>query len=217
LGASTKGWESETKKLHTGVVALVAAAIAVSLIGLAAPAAAAPAAGTVVSRETVAMTHGGWDPAVAEAHGFKIETVNGQTTSVPVTSEAKTLAAGWAAKKTALAVHPDNTVEGDCGSSTVTAILENTSTGKVKTWTSYMVYAPSDQQHWYVAETSIHGPLIHTFDFSGLNASTSWVGAPQTYTALLANQGGDVQVTLGSFAVLIDGDICYSGGPVDWF
>lgn len=210
------------KKLRMSAAALLSAAIAVSLLGLAAPANAAPAKATpavrtVVSSETVPMTHGGWDPAIAEAHGFKIETINGQTTSVPVTDAAKKLAAGWATKKSSLAVSPDNTVSGNCGSSTVTAVLTNTTTGALKVVTSYYVYAPSVEQHWYVDEYSTYGEYLHEFNFSGFNASNSWVSAPQTYTTRYANVGGDVQVTLGSFAALADGDICYSGGPIDWF
>ena len=201
------------QKLKIRVVVGATAAVAFALLGAAGPVMAASTSTTATT--TTAMYSGGWDAAVAQAHGFQLETINGQTVSVPVTAAAKQLVSSSNSLSSS-AIKPDNTVTGNCGSSTVTTIYEGS--GRVKVLTSYIVRLPSVDQSWYVTLTSVGGAFLDEMNFSGLNGSTHWVGAPQTSPAsTIAEQGGDAQVTFGSFAILDDGDVCFSGGPIDWW
>ncbi|WP_144757151.1 hypothetical protein [Curtobacterium pusillum] len=186
-----------------------AAVVALGALGAGAPALADTAPKVVTS--TAPMVSKGYDAKVAEAHGFKIVTAaDGTQSSVPVTDDAKALVA--ASKPTG--VHVLNTVSGDCGSSTVTAYY--TSPAKVTVFTSYKVRLTSVSQNWHVnAVPAATGKIAHVFNFSGLNSSPSWTGQPQTATIAYSGSGGDAQVTLGSYAILVDGDVCYSGGPFD--
>jgi hypothetical protein len=157
------------------------------------------------------MVSGGYDPKVAEEHGFKIVTAaDGTQTSVPVSAAAK----AEVAHSTSSGVHTDNTVEGDCGTSSVTAYYDGGA--KVTVFSSYRVRLPTVGQHWYVNATPVStGKVGHVYDFSGLNDSPNWVGDRQTATIAYSGSGGSAQVTLGSYAILDDGDFCYSGGPLD--
>ncbi|MBD5382251.1 hypothetical protein ACR8AL_05025 [Clavibacter sepedonicus] len=197
---------------HHALAAIGAAAL---LLAAAVPAQAALASTT---RTVVTpMSFGGFDAAAAKAQGFELQTVNGRTVPVPVTAEAKREWAEASADEAAI-VHPDGTVEGNCGSSTVTAVYNGGNT--IRVVTSYVVKAPAVDHAWFVDESLVAtGTKVHQFNFSGLSTGRlSWTSDPQISPAIRdTQQGGSTQVTLGSHAVLLGGFVCYSGGPIDVF
>lgn len=82
--------------------------------------------------------------------------------------------------------------------------------------TGYTVKLVSVESYWHVNATPLStGKVGHVFNFSGLAHSTTWAGQPQTATIAYSGSGGDAQVALGSYALLVDGEACYSAGPID--
>ena len=175
----------------------------------------APAtAATTTTTTTAGMYASGFDTKVAEAHGFKTETVGGVTKSVPVTDAAKALAAAFRPTSSLRGVHPNGTgvSYGPCGTSTITAIY---SSGHATVTTAYSVYTIAGSQTWSVTVNLDSGSFYQTLNFSGLNNAPTWRGAPQRTSGSNTHVlGGHALVSPGSFAILIDGTICFSGSPV---
>jgi hypothetical protein len=121
-----------------------AAVVAFGVLGAGAPAIADTVAPHTVTT-TAPMVSRGYDAKVAEANGFTIVTdADGTQRSVPVTDAAKAIVAS--AKPSG--VHVLNTVSGDCGSSTVTAVYAGNA--KVTVVSSYRVRLTAVEQQWHV-------------------------------------------------------------------
>jgi hypothetical protein len=146
------------------------------------------------------MTFGGFNAAVAAAHGYKIITgADGKQRSVLANlSNAEALA------------RPGNTVPGDCGSSTMTIAPRggyeaNVATGFILT------SGPAVDFQWYTSYSDDYGNSTHNWS-GGLLLRTTWTG---TFVYKSGGPGwvyGTVDIG-PSYAILADGEICYSGGP----
>lgn len=183
---------SSSRRRAAGVLMASAAVAALMTAGAAGTASAAPQ--TTRSVET-AMTIGGYDPAVAEAHGYEIRT----TTSGLQYSVKK----GTAPSE----VSTQDIVHGNCGSSWV----YETAQGGLRVWleTGFNVIAPVTQSSWNVTLVDRGGRSNQPYP--------SWTGGPywasNRYAGGLTAGPASATVNPGSFAVLTTGAICYSGSP----
>ncbi|MBX9719271.1 MAG: hypothetical protein K2X36_10585 [Microbacteriaceae bacterium] len=153
-----------------------------------------------------------YDEGVAEANGFRIIKLDGETVSIPVTDEARKIVEESAGLLPSVA---RGEVAGDCGTSYVYG--SRTLFQQVLIDTGYTINLPSVYHNWNVAVTTSAG-FLHDQPFSGFNASNQW--GDSQYTPDLGSTvlgGGIVSVTLGSYALRIDGAVCYSGNPNDGF
>jgi hypothetical protein len=139
-----------------------------------------------------------FDAAVAAEHGFSIITRNGIQMSVP---------AGQTDGP------PKNTVGGPCGTS---YIYLTGSILQYEYYTGFTVIAPAVEFGWSV---NIVGPNFYdrTGNWGGvLKSARSW-RAPGTgeYDIPVDDSGyyDGAVVSAASFAILDNGEVCYSGGP----
>lgn len=188
-------------RTFAGVLATTAV-LATSLLGANVAQAAGQIEGGSGSQATMGVT--GFDAAVAEANGFEIVTdSSGTQTSVPVTDAAKAIVAA-----AAQAGHRDlGTVDGDCGRSWLNT--SRAGSNKVVINTGYRVWLPSVGQQWNVDLFSSHGG--YSVPFSGAAFSPTW-DAYETED-VGNSHGTHSNVRDGSFAELVDGELCYSGSP----
>lgn len=190
---------SLSRLVATGAVALATSALVF--------AGAVPANAETTTTLTVPMSSTGFDKNVATANGFEIRTnADGQEYSAPV-SPAAVLAVERAAKSTGSTIQ--NTVNGNCGTSTL-LMSRVGGTTSVRIGTSYRVKLPSASHKWSVNVINKLG--VSSVNFDGVAGGTTWSAVRESVN-VRTNQGTTAQVTPGSFAVLISGEICYSGSP----
>lgn len=140
----------------------------------------------------------GFDSAVARAHGYKIITRHGVKMSVSAVHPNRNL-------------RPDNTVYGNCGKSW---LYLSPGTLKFYYYTGFAVNSPAYDYHW----------VVHLYGPNFWEQSRTWNGAmsgtvkrfPSSgdYTVVVDDTGyyrGAVDT--GSYAILDNGNVCYSGGP----
>ncbi len=157
----------------------------------------------------VPMVFGGYDSAVAEAHGYRIETLpGGNQISVPVTNDAKE---ETRRARVASGIVANGAVTGPCGTSSLALTRRGTA---VRVVTSYNVVGVSTGHVWNV-DVHFNNGIVFPVGFTGFASSSSWAASSTTNTSF--NVGGWGVVTPGSFAILTDGRICYSGSPTDLF
>lgn len=152
---------------------------------------------------TSPMTIAGYDADVAKANGYKIVTLpDGTQESVPVTAAAK--------KAEQDIITPFTTVPGDCGTSSV-VILDDGNAGAAVS-TGFHLVRGAISYGWTVNVTGPGGG--YTKNFGGVLANTPrWTGSfrwsvPVRGTYIAA-------VTKASWALLNNGTVCTSGGPID--
>lgn len=100
------------------------------------------------------------------------------------------------------------TVRGNCGSSSIS--LNQSSSSAVRMTTSYNVRLPVTTRWWSIALFGVGGFPI--FPFNGGAGPKSW-GTAAILPYQHGGAGGFGNVTPGSFVVLTDGAICFSGSP----
>lgn len=160
--------------------------------------------------------------ATPDKHGdVKVQLANGTTAPIPQSTEKKVMAR--AAQE---AAQPDTgIVTADCGQSYITVQQKPTDGtpggtsiydgNPVSIATGFLVNLPAVGYTWFA---SISGPDGYSYDYNAegtLAADTSWNGEYDspvdepsgTYTAEV--------IPVASEAVLVDGDVCFSGGPTD--
>lgn len=170
----------------------------------AAHASEAPSAETVTVSASEAMVPAGFDPAVAEANGYKIVTDStGAQRSVPVSAEAiafeERLTRGTGLARTTWA-------EGACGNSWINAVTKGNS--KFIS-TGYVVPRPVIAKSWTVQVWGWSGlPSFSWTGPSGASWSSSWS----------FSGGGDfANVLPGSNVVMNNGTVCVSRSPGENF
>jgi len=175
----------------------------------ASPALASPETPEASSISSGTMTVVGFDRAVAEAHGFKVvDNPDGTQSSVPITSEAKAILAGVPTSTArALSTSQSSTVQpnavGNCGTDSL-HVVPRASAGAVVISTAYSVYIASVGHVWNV--DGVTTSVGFSEPFSGANFSSTW-----TATHVHAVPGfahGHATIRAGSYAILINGDIC---------
>ncbi|HEX4254301.1 MAG TPA: hypothetical protein VH089_04380 [Streptosporangiaceae bacterium] len=149
------------------------------------------------TRVTVPMTITGFNAAVAKAHGYVIRT-DAQGRQYSVKAGAPNV------------VSPDNTVYGNCGSS----YLYEYAIGldQVEIETGFNVNTPAVAYWWEYSMRDGGGTSSHT-RAGGLAARSSW-GDNERWGALTRGPAS-AWVDSGSDAILVNGDVCTSGGPSD--
>jgi hypothetical protein len=193
------------KKL-AGVFAVLLATVAGGATVLGSPAAAATPATYTLQR---GMNTTGFDAKVAAAHGYKIVTyADGSQQSVPVNASDKS-------KKPSAIVHPQSgvnlytaqdTVYGDCGYSFIESDIVGTH--KVNIRSGYKVKETSVYHGWSIYLSDNNGDSYQ--GNSGANASASW---SKWWDNLTQVGSSFEEVRTSSYALLIDGEVCTSGGP----
>jgi hypothetical protein len=181
-----------SRTVRRGALVLAAALATVATSPL--PASAA------VDVDTVPLTISSFDPAVAAAHGYRVETgADGKEMSVPVTDAARDEQRRSGAAR--------NTVSGNCGSATLT-ITRNRARQGINIQTSYVVKGASLGHHWGVTGATGVGKLF-TEPFSGLASGSRW--SATHFKSVYGWSSGFGQIDVGSFATLSNGAICHAG------
>lgn len=180
------------------LAALTAALVAIGLPSTGWAAEPSPNNPQLVSTSTVPMTVVGYDEAVARANGYTIRfTADGTPYSVKSTTRL-----GGAG-----GVTTQNLVTGNCGSSYVW--LYDIGDKKYQVSTGFGVTVSAVQYNWYANVIGPNYNYTHTWG-GGLWFSNTWSG-----TAVgLVNIGGTYTVKATGHAVLSNGLICNSLGPI---
>ena len=160
--------------------------------------------GTVPTEVTVVgMTVTGFDATVAAQNGYEIRTDSaGRQYSAPQGSSTLAPAPGD------LSVAPYNVVTGNCGSSYV--YLYDIGDKKYRVSTGFGVVAPAVGYTW---SANVVGPRYNTTHrwTGGLFFRRTWQGAAVS----LVNVAGVHTARASGWAVLSNGAICRSLGPID--
>ncbi|WP_426624451.1 hypothetical protein ACPPVW_18160 [Leifsonia sp. McL0607] len=190
-------------RIRAGLGAIAAGALIFSG-AVAAQASETPGAETVTLNVSEAMVPAGFDPAVAEANGYKIVTDStGEQRSVPVSAEA----IAFEERLASSALKARTTwVQGPCGNSWINAVSKGNS--KFIS-TGYVVPRPVIAKLWIVQVWGWSGlPSFSWSGPSGASWSSSWS----------FSGGGDfANVLPGSNVVMNNGTVCVSGSPGENF
>jgi hypothetical protein len=145
-----------------------------------------------------AMHSAGFDANVAAAHGYEIRTTaDGKQYSV--------------LKGAADNVTPFNVVTGDCGRSWVWE--DGVGSARVLLDTGFNVYTSTVGRQWNVILDDNGG--TSTQGFSGGATGAYW-DSSRTVGGLTRGPGyAHINSNGSNFAILSDGNVCYSGGPSD--
>ena len=196
-------------RLHLTLVVVITAVVAGAISASAAPERRAvnnpqstvsqPGPGvTTVTR--YAMTIKWFDSETAKANGYEIRALgNGRQVSMPKDAPR------------AAEVQPLATVGGDCGYSYVEMTLE--SPGRYRAYTGFHVYTQAISYGWRVFVSGPRGSREHTWS-GNLRFRRTWNGSRAGPVFGDGWHTGTV-VPPGSYAVLRNGGVCFSGGPSD--
>ncbi len=99
------------------------------------------------------------------------------------------------------------TVKGPCGTSTL--LLARNGPEAVRIGTAFRVYAPTLWHVWNVSLVNSYGGWNENFD--GGPTTGTWDATHEKY--IRSSHGVSAQVTPGSYATLVNGAVCFSGGP----
>ncbi|ACZ32467.1 hypothetical protein Xcel_3468 (plasmid) [Xylanimonas cellulosilytica DSM 15894] len=152
---------------------------------------------------TTTMVATGYDADVAAAHGYRIEVQpDGTPVAIPVSDEAKAAEAA--------AITPFTTVGGNCGTSSV--VILDAGGGKAAVSTGFNLIRGAVSYGWQVNVTGFAGG--YTKNFGGVIANHStWQGS---FTWTVPTSGTYIaKVAESSWALMNNGVICTSAGPVD--
>jgi hypothetical protein len=185
--------------LTVGAV-VTALALFGGVIGTAAPASAAtPAVGETIST-TTPMQFAGYDAEVAAANGFKIVMApDGTQSSVPVTAQARSVAAAEPSAVTPQAA-------GNCGVSTISG--SKGANDRLSLKTGYVVPFEVRTRHWVVTATSFFSSK--TFNWN-LDKQSSGTWSTSASAPLVGP--GVAGVSTASFVIGVNGRVCHSVGP----
>jgi ABC-type amino acid transport substrate-binding protein len=183
------------KKLTVAAAVFAAAATAL-LAGGSAQAATPPGGAFHETRIVVPMKVTGFDAAVAKAHGYEIRTdAQGRQYSVKIGSKATAT--------------PNNQIDGNCGSSYI-YITGSAGPRTLSVDTGFNVIFPADSFYWRIWLTDNGGVSTHTWG-GGLFLDTGWEHK-ETYRGMTPGPAYG-NVDLNSDAILVDGEVCTTGGP----
>ena len=180
------------------LVSKAAALVAVAALGVLGSMSTAMAATHTEHLVYTTMHSVGFDASVAAAHGYEIRTTSdGKQYSVPRGAPA--------------AVAPHNVVSGDCGRSWVWE--DGIGNAAVSLDTGFNVYTATVGRQWNVILDDNGG--TSTQGFSGGPTGAYW-DSSRTVGGLTRGPGyAHINSNGSNFAILIDGNVCYSGGPSD--
>jgi hypothetical protein len=192
-------------------MAAIAIAVTAASAFAAAQAQAAHAAPSAKFELKRGMYIGGFDAAVAKAHGYKIVTyANGDQQSVPVNPKSylpKGPLLVKATGKLSPATSGYDAVDGDCGDAWIYGA--EITTAHIEIQSGFDVTEPAIAYRWVVSLSDANG-TSHQTESGTLAERSSW---EHTWSDLYQYEYTIDQATTSSKAVLEDGSICYSGGP----
>lgn len=180
------------------VLAIVGAIVALSGAGMAhASTADATTAQEPTGRIVYFKMHSvGFDARVAAAHGYEVRTgANGKQYSVP--------------KGASASATPFNNVTGDCGESWV--FESGIGNSSVQLDTGYAVYTNVVSRQWRVILDDNGGES--TKNYSGGATGAYWAVLPIIRGLTKGPGYAHIRSNGSNFAILTDGNVCYSGGP----
>jgi hypothetical protein len=186
--------------MAAAVVLAVGASAAPAAVAASAPA-AVPAHATDATAETITtgMHIVGYDRAVAAAHGYTIKT----------DSEGRE----YSVKNGTMQPQKSVTLSGDCGSSTAT--ITHIGNHKATIATGFVLSGIDGyaiDYNWNLDVLDNWGTTRHHWG-GGLASRRSWSSQPFTFTSAGAGPAWAIVDSGSSYAVLIDGGLCYSAGP----
>lgn len=185
-----------TRPFAAVAVLLAAVGAAVSIPAQASAASVASAPTPQLLRSIATPMHvGGFDPAVARAHGYEVRT-SPDGTQYPVKSGSSAT------------VTPDNVVSGDCGFSYVYEY--GIGNRAVELYTGYSVVSSVYQWYWQVRLDDRGGSSYRNWE-GGANNGIWQVD--QVVGGLTRGGARATVISYNSVAFLDNGWICYSGGP----
>jgi DNA/RNA non-specific endonuclease len=143
-----------------------------------------------------------------EAGQVKVQLANGAIVPIPQATEKKVMS-----RAAQQAAHPDGTVSGNCGSSFIT-LSEKPNGYPVAMRTGFTVVEPAIGYDW---SASVIGPdYFYDYENGGfLDFDSSWEGGHQSSENRAEGLYFAAVDPAGSDAVLLDGTVCFSGGPTD--
>ena len=172
----------------------------------------------------VAMQIGGFDAAVAKAHGYEIVTLpDGSQASVPAAKAAAATAGTFIPKSGVLVKPSDGGVSantygervGECGLSWVQISARGGGSAGLTTGMSLVLDSGGPWDiHWNVRVSDSNGSSTQGYsEYDGYFSGTglSWSGKGRTLN--LARGAATVKVTAGSFTITEAGWLCYSYAP----
>lgn len=222
-----EGRSRESNRRHRALAALTAVAAAAAIaIGGASAAAAAPAHPATSTNSATTATTGLLTHTITStmtrtratalvtatpdhAGNIAVRLANGKTVAIPAADKDRVM--GRAAQQS---VSPDGTVYGNCGSSYVT-LTEKPDRYPVAMQTGFTVITPAVGYDWSASVTGPNGYSYAYASSGGLFFDNSWNGGYQSSQDQATGIYEAAVDPAGSDAVLWDGDICYSGGPLD--
>jgi glutamyl endopeptidase len=145
----------------------------------------------------------------------KVALANGKVVAIPAGDKDRVLAR--AAEQTR--VSPDNVVVGDCGESSL-FLHEKANNHPVRIETGFKVVLPAIAYGWEATITGVSYDGRNTYDnvydsSGGLAFRTSWDGSFDSPRDQFEGTYSAAVVPDFSWAELLTGDICVSGGPTD--
>lgn len=202
--SAAPGRVNTTRFQKIGRALLVGVATLATMVGTTTFAGAAPvlpASGDAFKVE-VSMQVGGFDSAVAEANGYEIRTSeNGTQYSVK-----KGTPKGSSGEMTA-----QGEVEGGCGKSWVW--LTPRDNREVNIRTGFSVSDAVRDFTWTVTLDDQGGRTKH--DFLGHPDADGFVDKNRIVSGLTRGSARAYVIALANFAILVNGQVCFSGGPAD--
>ncbi|PSL45265.1 hypothetical protein B0I31_12742 [Saccharothrix carnea] len=200
--AATSGQTRTARLRSAGRAVLVGVATLVAIIGTTAAGSAAPVSpsgGNATTVVEVPMRFGGFDAAVAEANGYEIRT-NPDGTQYSVK------------KGTPGELTTNNVVSGNCGTSWVW--LNARGNREVLIDTGFFVRDAVSTFSWTVVLDDSGGTTSHSF--APFYDADGYVSLPRIVGGLTVGPAAaSVSPNGSNYAILVDGSVCFSGGPYD--
>lgn len=202
--STAPGQGKATRFQKIGRALLVGVATLATMVGTTTFASAAPAlpASGDASKLEVSMQVGGFDSKVAEANGYEIRT-----------SESGTQ---YSVKKGTLRGSSDDMtaqseVAGNCGVSFL--YINGRGGNAIDMKTGFAVRDAVSDFTWTVTLNDQGGQTKH--DFLGHYDADGYVEKNRIVGGLTRGSANAYVIALANFAILVDGTVCFSGGPAD--
>ena len=205
------------RRMLTALIATLAATAVGVLLTMSASSAATtstpvpPSHSSYIVKKTVAMQEVRVTKLISstpdKAGQDKVQLANGATVPIPQATAKKVMS-----KAAQEAAHPDGIVYGNCGSSYIT-LTDKPNHYPVAMQTGFTVIAAAIGYSW---SASVSGPdYAYEYESGGpLDFDSSWNGGYQSSENQAAGVYFAAVDPTVSIAVLWDGNVCFSGGPV---
>jgi hypothetical protein len=202
---SALGWAKASRLREIARALLVGVVTLATMVGTTTFASAAPVllASGNTSKLEVSMLVGGFDSKVAEANGYEIRTSESGT---QYSVKKKGTLRGSSDDMTA-----QNQVAGSCGVSFL--YINGRGGNAIDMKTGFAVRDAVSDFTWTVTLNDQGGQTKH--DFLGHYDADGYVEKNRIVGGLTRGSANAYVIALANFAILVDGTVCFSGGPAD--